>query len=150
MKFLNHTRGLNTSALYESLMEETKYADRLLVNIKSASTSDTVDVTALADFERLDRAFRSGKYIARAFYREEGAWETNVMARLYNGPLDCIQQIPFGGCLPKLARGQEVWAKCADGVVRCVAIYDPSLVGQFQSDAEPVTEYATASDLDEE
>lgn len=143
MQLVEHKRGTNTIDLYESLMEETKYDQRLLVVLRNATGAQTMEVTKFDDFADLDKKFRSGKFIARAFYRDDG-WGENVIARVYNGPLVCVQQVLNGECLPKLARAQEAWAKCADGVVRCVALYDPSIVGEFQSSAEPVEQIAIA------
>lgn len=141
---IDYMRGLRNGELYAFLLSQIQPGDRLLVKLSRATGVEECDVTDRAAFDTVDDAFRSGRFINRTFWKDIDVWREGVQARHFKA--DGVREIMIGQSLPKLHRDEQVWAKCADGVVRCVALYDPSLIGQFQSNAEPVTEYAPVVD----
>lgn len=139
---IQYKNGLNTDDLYDYLMNGTRKDQRILVAVNTRHGKRTYDVTDVNDFNQFDAEYRRGQYMSRVFLRED-CWNELAMARVYNGAR-VVRELFVGQIIPKLARGQEVWAKTSDGVLRMVAHYDPAIVGEFQSSAEPVEQIAVA------
>lgn len=131
-------RGMNPQDLYAHLIDPTKYGQRVVVRANTAGKMQQFDVTAYADFMRLEDQYRRGKFMGRTFVRENG-WGENVIARLYRGA-ECMQQYTALDQIPgNVSRNQEVWRLDSKGEPRLMMYHDASIVGEFQSSAEPLS-----------